>query len=129
MPSANVPTLWTRVRSRRRSRPLTCGTRTPLVPSSREPSDSPQGLSNWPVNVRVSQLSNLPTDQPRIRTNRSNSTGTEPRRARPIAPVLPGGKLFNGYRGQLDPAGRPATPGMISVGDAVCTTTPLVAGA
>jgi hypothetical protein len=43
--------------------------------------------------------------------------------------VLPGGKLFNGYRGQLDPAGRPATPGMISVGDAVCTTTPLVAGA
>ncbi|MDT5264491.1 MAG: hypothetical protein QOI90_1117, partial [Mycobacterium sp.] len=82
-------------------------------------------MSNWPVNVRVSQLSNLPTDQPRIRTNRSNSTGTEPRRARPIAPVLPGGKLFNGYRGQLDPAGRPATPGMISVGDAVCTTTPL----
>jgi 2-polyprenyl-6-methoxyphenol hydroxylase-like FAD-dependent oxidoreductase len=53
------------------------------------------------------------------------SEWTDPRRARPIAPVLPGGKLFNGYRGQLDPAGRPATPGMISVGDAVCTTTPL----
>lgn len=50
---------------------------------------------------------------------------TDPRRAQPIAPVRPGGKLVNSYRGQLDPAGRPATPGMISVGDAVCTTTPL----
>jgi flavin-dependent dehydrogenase len=39
--------------------------------------------------------------------------------------VRPGGKLVNGYRGQLDPAGRPATPGKITVGDAVCTTTPL----
>jgi 2-polyprenyl-6-methoxyphenol hydroxylase-like FAD-dependent oxidoreductase len=53
------------------------------------------------------------------------SEWTDPRRARPIAPVRPGGRLVNGYRGQLDPAGRPATPGMISVGDAVCTTTPL----
>jgi 2-polyprenyl-6-methoxyphenol hydroxylase-like FAD-dependent oxidoreductase len=53
------------------------------------------------------------------------SDWTDPRRARPIAPVLPGGKLYNGYRGQLDLAGRPATPGLISVGDAVCTTTPL----
>jgi 2-polyprenyl-6-methoxyphenol hydroxylase-like FAD-dependent oxidoreductase len=50
---------------------------------------------------------------------------TDPRRARPIAPVLPGGKLYNGYRGQLDAAGRPFTRGLISVGDAVCTTTPL----
>ena len=49
----------------------------------------------------------------------------DPRHAQPIAPVRPGGKLVNGYRGQLDSAGRPATPGMISVGDAVCTTTPL----
>jgi 2-polyprenyl-6-methoxyphenol hydroxylase-like FAD-dependent oxidoreductase len=50
---------------------------------------------------------------------------TDPGRARSIAPVLPGGKLYNGYRGQLDTAGRPFTPGLISVGDAVCTTTPL----
>jgi 2-polyprenyl-6-methoxyphenol hydroxylase-like FAD-dependent oxidoreductase len=49
----------------------------------------------------------------------------DPRRARPIAPVLPGGKAYNSYRGQLDAAGRPLVPGMISVGDAVCTTTPL----
>jgi 2-polyprenyl-6-methoxyphenol hydroxylase-like FAD-dependent oxidoreductase len=53
------------------------------------------------------------------------SEWTDPRRALPIAPVRPGGKLVNGYRGQLDAAGRPITPGMISVGDAVCTTTPL----
>lgn len=43
----------------------------------------------------------------------------------PITPVLAGGRLYNGYRGQLDEAGRPAVPGLISVGDAVCTTTPL----
>jgi 2-polyprenyl-6-methoxyphenol hydroxylase-like FAD-dependent oxidoreductase len=49
----------------------------------------------------------------------------DPRRACAMAPVLPGGKLYNGYRGQLDAARRPMTPGMISVGDAVCTTTPL----
>jgi 2-polyprenyl-6-methoxyphenol hydroxylase-like FAD-dependent oxidoreductase len=38
---------------------------------------------------------------------------------------LPGGRLYNTYRGQLDAAGRPALPGLMSVGDAVCTTTPL----
>jgi 2-polyprenyl-6-methoxyphenol hydroxylase-like FAD-dependent oxidoreductase len=38
---------------------------------------------------------------------------------------LPGGRLYNTYRGQLDGAGRPVLPGLISVGDAVCTTTPL----
>jgi hypothetical protein len=38
---------------------------------------------------------------------------------------LPGGRLYNTYRGQLDAAGRPVLPGLISVGDAVCTTTPL----
>jgi 2-polyprenyl-6-methoxyphenol hydroxylase-like FAD-dependent oxidoreductase len=53
------------------------------------------------------------------------SDWADPRRAAPIARVLPGGKLYNSYRGQLDSTGRPATPGMISVGDAVCTTTPL----
>ena len=50
---------------------------------------------------------------------------TDPRHAKPIAPVLPGGKLYNSYRGQVDSAGRLVAPGMISVGDAVCTTTPL----
>lgn len=37
----------------------------------------------------------------------------------PITPVLAGGRLYNSYRGQ------PAVPGLIAVGDVVCTTTPL----
>jgi 2-polyprenyl-6-methoxyphenol hydroxylase-like FAD-dependent oxidoreductase len=45
--------------------------------------------------------------------------------AEPMTPVLPGGRLHNGYRGQCDERGVLAAPGMISVGDAVCTTTPL----
>ena len=46
-------------------------------------------------------------------------------RAQPTSPALPGGRLYNTYRGQLDAAGRSVLPGLISVGDAVCTTTPL----
>jgi 2-polyprenyl-6-methoxyphenol hydroxylase-like FAD-dependent oxidoreductase len=49
----------------------------------------------------------------------------DPSRAQPISQALPGGRLYNTYRGQLDVAGRPVLPGLISVGDAVCTTTPL----
>jgi len=49
----------------------------------------------------------------------------EPRRASPMSDVRPGGKLYNTYRGQLDGTGRLAAPGLISIGDAVCTTTPL----
>ncbi|ORB62063.1 FAD-dependent oxidoreductase [Mycolicibacterium tusciae] len=46
-------------------------------------------------------------------------------RSLPIMGVLAGGRLYNHYRGQLDDSGRPALPGLISVGDSVCTTTPL----
>jgi 2-polyprenyl-6-methoxyphenol hydroxylase-like FAD-dependent oxidoreductase len=49
----------------------------------------------------------------------------DPQRSVPMTPVLPGGRLYNRYRGQLDASGRPVLPGLISVGDAVCTTTPL----
>ena len=49
----------------------------------------------------------------------------DPDRSLPISTVLTGGRLYNGYRGQLDASGRPVISGMISVGDAVCTTTPL----
>jgi hypothetical protein len=51
---------------------------------------------------------------------------TEPDRARPITPVLPGGRLHNTYRTQLDDAGQVAVHGLIFVGDAVCTTNPSV---
>jgi 2-polyprenyl-6-methoxyphenol hydroxylase-like FAD-dependent oxidoreductase len=49
----------------------------------------------------------------------------DPLRSQPISPAVPGGRLYNTYRGQLDVEGRPVLPGLISVGDAVCTTTPL----
>ena len=49
---------------------------------------------------------------------------TDPDRARPITPVLPGGSLLNAYRGQSGPDGRLARPGLVFAGDAVATTTP-----
>jgi 2-polyprenyl-6-methoxyphenol hydroxylase-like FAD-dependent oxidoreductase len=49
---------------------------------------------------------------------------TAPERTRPITPVLPGGHLRNTYRGQFDADGRVALPGLIHVGDVVCTTNP-----
>lgn len=48
----------------------------------------------------------------------------DPGRAHPITPVLPGGRLRNTYRGQLDEQGRVPLPGLVHVGDAVCTTNP-----
>ncbi|KUI37021.1 FAD-dependent oxidoreductase [Mycobacterium sp. IS-1496] len=49
----------------------------------------------------------------------------DPRRSRPLASVFSGGRLYNSYRSQVGPDGAPYLPGLISVGDAVCTTTPL----
>jgi 2-polyprenyl-6-methoxyphenol hydroxylase-like FAD-dependent oxidoreductase len=49
---------------------------------------------------------------------------TEPDRSWPITPVLPGGRLRNTYRTQLDDAGQVAVNGLIFVGDTVCTTNP-----
>jgi 2-polyprenyl-6-methoxyphenol hydroxylase-like FAD-dependent oxidoreductase len=53
------------------------------------------------------------------------ATWTDPDRAAPVTDVLPGGPLYNVYRGQRARDGRPCTPGMVSVGDAVATTTPI----
>ncbi|OBF33550.1 FAD-dependent oxidoreductase [Mycobacterium sp. ACS1612] len=60
-----------------------------------------------------------------VRTIPQLSEWIDPARAQAVSRALPGGRLYNSYRGQLDAAGRPALPGLISVGDAVCTTTPL----
>jgi 2-polyprenyl-6-methoxyphenol hydroxylase-like FAD-dependent oxidoreductase len=49
---------------------------------------------------------------------------THPARTRPITGVLPGGHLHNAYRGQLDADGRVALPGLVHLGDMVCTTNP-----
>jgi 2-polyprenyl-6-methoxyphenol hydroxylase-like FAD-dependent oxidoreductase len=50
---------------------------------------------------------------------------TDPERVEPASSVLPGGPLRNTYRGQRSRDGRPCTPGLVSVGDAVATTTPI----
>jgi hypothetical protein len=49
---------------------------------------------------------------------------TDPAIAEPVTSVLPGGALMNVYRGQSDEDGRLILPGLIFLGDAVCTTTP-----
>jgi 2-polyprenyl-6-methoxyphenol hydroxylase-like FAD-dependent oxidoreductase len=41
---------------------------------------------------------------------------TDPGRSRPITPVLPGGRLYNSYQGQLNGAGRVALDGLIYAG-------------
>ena len=51
---------------------------------------------------------------------------TDPTRADPHTPVLPGARLHNTYQGQLDDTGAVALPGLVFVGDAVCTTNPAV---
>lgn len=50
---------------------------------------------------------------------------TDPLRASAVGPVLPGAGLHNSYRGQLDESGRVALPGLVCVGDTVCTTNPV----
>lgn len=49
---------------------------------------------------------------------------TDPERAEPLADVFPGGSLLNHYRGQRLVGGEPVLRGLVSVGDAVGTTTP-----
>jgi 2-polyprenyl-6-methoxyphenol hydroxylase-like FAD-dependent oxidoreductase len=53
------------------------------------------------------------------------ATWTDPDRAAPVTDVLPGGALYNTYRGQGGRDGRSFIPGLVSVGDAVATTTPI----
>jgi 2-polyprenyl-6-methoxyphenol hydroxylase-like FAD-dependent oxidoreductase len=49
---------------------------------------------------------------------------TDPERSEPISPVYPGGRLRNTYRSQTTEDGALVLPGLVFVGDAVCTTTP-----
>ena len=51
---------------------------------------------------------------------------TDPARSHPYTDVLPGGRLHNTYQGQLDDTGALPLPGLVFVGDAVCTTNPAV---
>lgn len=74
---------------------------------------------------RMRLLRHRPVYEAAVRAIPALADWIEPDRARPLTPVLPGGRLYNSYRSQLDPAGRPRVPGVIAVGDSVCTTTPL----
>jgi len=49
---------------------------------------------------------------------------TDPDRAVPLGPVLPGGNLMNHYGSQTGLDGRLLLPGLLFAGDTVCTTTP-----
>jgi hypothetical protein len=49
---------------------------------------------------------------------------TDPELYEPITAPMTGGRLTNGYRGQLDDSGDVRLPGVYFVGDAVCTTNP-----
>jgi 2-polyprenyl-6-methoxyphenol hydroxylase-like FAD-dependent oxidoreductase len=51
---------------------------------------------------------------------------TDPHRAHPISPVMTGGRLTNSYQGQLDDHDQVGLPGLLHVGDTVCTTNPVV---
>jgi hypothetical protein len=53
------------------------------------------------------------------------ATWTDPARARPRTSVLPGGALVNRFQSQISEDGNPVLPGLVFVGDAVCTTTPI----
>ena len=74
---------------------------------------------------RIRRLRFTPVFEEAVRAIPQLAPWIDARRSHPITPVLPGGQLYNSYRGQLDGRGRPVLPGLISVGDAVCTTTPL----
>jgi hypothetical protein len=52
------------------------------------------------------------------------SAWTDPDRAQPVTGVLAGGALRNAYRGQRGPGGARLPRGLLSLGDAVATTTP-----
>jgi hypothetical protein len=49
---------------------------------------------------------------------------TEPEQYEPITAPMTGGRLTNGYRGQLDETGDVRLAGVYFLGDAVCTTNP-----
>ena len=73
---------------------------------------------------QLAALRTRPRSRPPRGPSRSWPPGPIRDDARPITPVLPGGRLYNSYRGQLNDAGRVALDGLIYAGDAVCTTNP-----
>jgi 2-polyprenyl-6-methoxyphenol hydroxylase-like FAD-dependent oxidoreductase len=83
------------------------------------------GFTHDGTDKRLRRLRHDAVYEAAVRTIPRLADWIDPTRSRPITPVLPGGRLYNTYRGQLDDSGMSVLPGLISVGDAVCTTTPL----
>lgn len=77
------------------------------------------------TDVRLRRLREDAVFEEAVRAIPQLSEWIDPRRSQPLTSVLPGGRLYNSYRRQAGPDGAPLLPGLISVGDAVCTTTPL----
>ncbi|WP_197377354.1 FAD-dependent oxidoreductase [Mycolicibacterium baixiangningiae] len=77
------------------------------------------------TDVRLRRLREDEVFEAAVRAIPQLSEWIDPHRSRPLTPVLPGGRLYNSYCGQVGPDGAPYLPGLISVGDSVCTTTPL----
>ncbi len=77
------------------------------------------------TDARLRQLRHPDIFEAAVREIPTLSEWIEPSRSRPLTGVMPGSRLYNSYRGQRDDMGRVPLPGLISVGDAVCTTTPL----
>lgn len=77
------------------------------------------------ANDRLHRLRHEAVFEAAVRAIPAVSDWVDPRRSAPMTSVLPGGRLHNSYHGNLGDAGAPVLTGLISVGDAVCATTPL----
>jgi 2-polyprenyl-6-methoxyphenol hydroxylase-like FAD-dependent oxidoreductase len=82
-------------------------------------------IARPPSDHRLRGLRHEPAWDAAVRAIPLLAAWTDPERAVPLTAVLPGGRLRNTYRGQLDDAGRLPLPGFVAVGDTVCTTNPV----
>ncbi|WNG85249.1 FAD-dependent oxidoreductase [Mycobacterium sp. ITM-2016-00317] len=82
-------------------------------------------LAHDGTDERMRMLRHEPVYEAAVRAVPLLADWIDPDRARPLTPVLVGGRLDNTYRGQLGGDGRPVVPGLLAVGDSVCTTTPM----
>jgi len=82
-------------------------------------------IARPPADHRLRGLRHEPAWDAAVRAIPLLAAWTDPERAVPLTAVLPGGRLRNTYRGQLDDAGRLPLPGLVAVGDTVCATNPV----
>jgi hypothetical protein len=85
---------------------------------------SRRSSSARPTRETWSDYATTPRSTPQSAPSPDWLSGPTPGRSGPLTDVLPGGTLINAYRGQRGPDADLALPGLLFVGDAVCTTTP-----